>query len=132
MLNTSVLIVDAGRRWAHPGSTKQGLHPHRAKSPPAISAIDGTMQCARTMEMFRRPGLAKKVRAAGLQSHLSMDIFVILAMNERPVVDQHYRSVDQTRAEIRTSNDGTRPVSGLERGGGQLQCVRLRSMKRCY
>jgi 2-polyprenyl-6-methoxyphenol hydroxylase-like FAD-dependent oxidoreductase len=32
----------------------------------------------RTMEMFRRPGLAKNIRAAGLQSHLSMDIFVIL------------------------------------------------------
>lgn len=52
---------------------------------------------ARTTEMFRRPGLAKKIRAAGLQSYLLMDIFVILAMNERPVVDQHYQSVDQTR-----------------------------------
>jgi hypothetical protein len=63
------------------------------------------------MEMFRRRGLAENNRAAALQSHLSMDIFVILATNERPLVDKHYQSVDQTRAEIRTSNDGTQPAS---------------------
>jgi 2-polyprenyl-6-methoxyphenol hydroxylase-like FAD-dependent oxidoreductase len=37
---------------------------------------------ARTMEIFRRMGLAEKVRAAGLRSDVPMDVYIVLAMNE--------------------------------------------------
>src|SRR3982751_1670438 len=45
---------------------------------------------ARSMEIFRRLGLADKIRAAGLRSDVPMDVFVILAMNEQPLLTQHY------------------------------------------
>ena len=62
------------------------------------------------MEIFRRLGLADKIRAAGLPSHVPMDVFIILAMNTPPLLSQHYPSVDEARAEIRACNDGTRPL----------------------
>jgi hypothetical protein len=87
MLNTSVRNVDAGASGAHPGDRPRQawhcLHPHRAKARPVISAEDGTMQRAHHGDV-PAAWLAEKIRAAAVQSHLSMDIFVILAMNERP------------------------------------------------
>src|ERR1041385_5485854 len=65
---------------------------------------------ARTMEIFRRLGLAEKVRAAGLRSDVPMDVFIILAMNEPPLMRQHYPSVDAARAAIKACNDGTLPL----------------------
>src|SRR2546421_9594483 len=61
---------------------------------------------ARSMEIFRRLGLAEKIRAAGLPAHVPMDVFVILAMNEPPLLRQPYPSVDEARAAIRSRNDG--------------------------
>ena len=65
---------------------------------------------ARSMEMFRRLGVADKIRAAGLRSDVPMDVFIILAMNEPPLLSQHYPSVDEARAAIRACNDGTQPL----------------------
>lgn len=65
---------------------------------------------ARSMEIFRRLGLAGKIRAAGLRSDVPMDVFIILAMNEPPLLSQHYPSVNEARAAIRACNDGTQPL----------------------
>src|SRR5438128_7984793 len=65
---------------------------------------------ARSMEIFRRLGLADKIRAAGLPSHVPMDVFIVLAMNEPPLLRQPYPSVDEARAAIKASNDGTQPL----------------------
>jgi 2-polyprenyl-6-methoxyphenol hydroxylase-like FAD-dependent oxidoreductase len=65
---------------------------------------------ARSMEIFRRLGLADKIRDAGLASDVPMDVFIILAMNRPPLLSQHYPSVDQARAEIKACNDGTQPL----------------------
>src|SRR5437763_1139544 len=65
---------------------------------------------ARSMEIFRRLGLVEKIRAAGLRSDVPMDVFIVLAMNERPLLHQHYPSVDEARAAIRACNDGTQPL----------------------
>lgn len=65
---------------------------------------------ARTMEIFRRLGLVDKVRTAGLRSDVPMDVFIIFAMNEPPLLHQHYPSVDEARAAIRACNDGTQPL----------------------
>jgi len=65
---------------------------------------------ARTMEIFRRIGLADKIRAAGLRADVPMDVFIILAMNEPPLLRQHYPSVDEARATIKARNDGTQPL----------------------
>ena len=39
-----------------------------------------------------------------------MDVFIILAMNEPPLVRHHYPSVDEARATIKAHNDGTQPL----------------------
>jgi 2-polyprenyl-6-methoxyphenol hydroxylase-like FAD-dependent oxidoreductase len=65
---------------------------------------------ARSMEMFRRLGLADKIRAAGLPSHVPMDVFIILAMNQPPLLRQPYPSVDEARAAIRNCNDSMQPL----------------------
>src|ERR687892_2632185 len=65
---------------------------------------------ARTMEIFRRMGLADKVRAAGLRSDVPMDVYVALALNEPPLLRLKYPSVDEARADIAACTDGSLPL----------------------
>src|SRR5882757_2304046 len=65
---------------------------------------------ARSMEMFRRIGLANELRAAGLTSDSVMDVYIILAMTRSPLLHLKYPSVDSARAQIRAVNDGSTPL----------------------
>jgi 2-polyprenyl-6-methoxyphenol hydroxylase-like FAD-dependent oxidoreductase len=65
---------------------------------------------ARTMEIFRRMGLADKIRAAGLHGDVPMDVYVALAMNEPPLLHLPYPSVAEAQAEIAACNDGSMPL----------------------
>jgi 2-polyprenyl-6-methoxyphenol hydroxylase-like FAD-dependent oxidoreductase len=65
---------------------------------------------ARSMEMFRRIGLADELRAAGLTSDAVMDVYVILSMTRPPLLHLKYHSVDAARAQIRQINDGSTPL----------------------
>src|SRR3981081_3016063 len=64
---------------------------------------------ARTMEIFRRMGLADKIRKIGLKADVAMDVYIILSMDEPPLLRLPYPSVAQAQAESRVCNDGTRP-----------------------
>ncbi len=66
---------------------------------------------ARTMENFRRLGIADEIRAAGFDSALPMDVFICCESLVRPpLVHHHYPSVDQLRARIRDTHDGSLPL----------------------
>ncbi len=65
---------------------------------------------ARTMEIYRRMGLVEKIRASGLRSDVPMDVFIVLSMAEPPLLHMDYPSVDQAKARIGASNDGTQPL----------------------
>jgi 2-polyprenyl-6-methoxyphenol hydroxylase-like FAD-dependent oxidoreductase len=65
---------------------------------------------ARTMEIFRRMGLAAKVRAAGLRADVPMDVWLILAMNQAPLLHLPYPSVDAARRAIDACTDGSLPL----------------------
>ena len=65
---------------------------------------------ARTMEIFRRMGIADKVRAAGLRDDIPMDVFIVLSLAEPPLLHLPYPSVKSARAEIRACNDGSMPL----------------------
>jgi 2-polyprenyl-6-methoxyphenol hydroxylase-like FAD-dependent oxidoreductase len=65
---------------------------------------------ARTMEIYRRMGLAPQIRAAGLRADCPMDVYIVLAMNEPPLLRLPYPSVAQAQADIRATNDGTVPL----------------------
>src|ERR1041385_8817207 len=113
LATTQVLIVGAGPV----GLTlafdlgRRGIRCTLIKQKDAPQFLPKMERCnARTMEIFRRLGLAEKIRAAGLRSDLPMDVFIILAMNKAPMVSQHYPSVEEARAAIRACNDGTQPL----------------------
>ena len=50
------------------------------------------------MEIYRRMGLAGQIRAAGLRADVPMDVYVALALNEPPLLQLKYPSVDEARA----------------------------------
>ena len=65
---------------------------------------------ARTMEIYRRIGLAQKIRAAGLRPDCPMDVYIVLALNESPLLRLPYPSVAQAQADARATNDGSLPL----------------------
>jgi 2-polyprenyl-6-methoxyphenol hydroxylase-like FAD-dependent oxidoreductase len=64
---------------------------------------------ARTMEIFRRMGLVEEIRAAGLDRNVPMDVYIALAMGERPLLHLPYPSVAEAQAQIAACNDGAMP-----------------------
>lgn len=64
----------------------------------------------RTLEFFRRYGIANRVRAAGYASHLPMDVFIVTTLIEPPLVHHEHPSVDEMRARILATNDGSVPL----------------------
>jgi 2-polyprenyl-6-methoxyphenol hydroxylase-like FAD-dependent oxidoreductase len=65
---------------------------------------------ARTMEMYRRIGVAERIRAAGLSADTPMDVFIIRSMIEPSILHLPYPSVDDARRRIAKTNDGTAPL----------------------
>jgi 2-polyprenyl-6-methoxyphenol hydroxylase-like FAD-dependent oxidoreductase len=96
------LAIDLGRRGVRCVLLEQ-------KEAPAF--LPKMERCnARTMELYRRIGLADKIRAAGLRSDVPMDVFIITAMNEPPLWHQVHPSVDAAREQFAQCRDGSLPV----------------------
>src|ERR1700730_17445908 len=93
------LAVDLGRRGVRCTLIEQKERPAFL---PKMERVN-----ARTMEIYRRMGLADKVRAAGLRPDCPMDVYIILALNEPPLLHLPYPSVAQAKVQTRASNDGT-------------------------
>jgi 2-polyprenyl-6-methoxyphenol hydroxylase-like FAD-dependent oxidoreductase len=96
------LAIDLGRRGIKCTIIEQKEQPAFL---PKMERIN-----ARTMEIYRRMGIAERIRAAGLRADCPMDVYIILAMNLPPLLRLHYPSVEQARAEIRATNDGSVPL----------------------
>jgi 2-polyprenyl-6-methoxyphenol hydroxylase-like FAD-dependent oxidoreductase len=64
---------------------------------------------ARTMEIYRRLGVAEKIRDAGLPRRAPMDVFLATSMAEPAIVRLPCPSVAEAKAEIAAHNDG-RPL----------------------
>jgi 2-polyprenyl-6-methoxyphenol hydroxylase-like FAD-dependent oxidoreductase len=65
---------------------------------------------ARTMEIYRRMGLAKKIRAAGLPRDVPMDVYIVLDLTRPPLLRLSYPSVAEAEADIRATTDGSVPL----------------------
>ena len=61
---------------------------------------------ARTMEIYRRLGIAEQVRDAGLPRNAPMDVFLALSMADPPLAHLPCPSVADATAEIAAHNDG--------------------------
>jgi 2-polyprenyl-6-methoxyphenol hydroxylase-like FAD-dependent oxidoreductase len=79
---------------------------------PQMGRLPKMERCnARTMESFRRLGLADEIRAAGLPGDVPMDVFVCLESVVRPPLVHHrYPSVEALKLQGRRVNDGTLPL----------------------
>jgi 2-polyprenyl-6-methoxyphenol hydroxylase-like FAD-dependent oxidoreductase len=95
------LAIDLGRRGVRCTLVEQKAEPQFL---PKMERCN-----ARTMEMFRRIGLADELRLAGLTSDAAMDVYIILTMTQAPLLHLRYPSVDQAREQIRSTNDGSAP-----------------------
>jgi 2-polyprenyl-6-methoxyphenol hydroxylase-like FAD-dependent oxidoreductase len=96
------LAVDLGRRGVRCTLVEQKAAPEFL---PKMERCN-----ARTMEIFRRMGLADGIRAAGLPADVPMDVYIILAMNEPPLLRLPYPSVTEARAQIAACHDGSMPL----------------------
>ena len=93
------LAVDLGRRGVRCMLIEQKERPAFL---PKMERIN-----ARSMEIYRRMGLAQKIRAAGLPADCPMNVFIILTLTQPPLLYLPYPSVDEARVNIRAVNDGT-------------------------
>ncbi len=112
-LTTDVLIVGAGPV----GLTlaidlgRRGIRCTVIEKKAAPQFLPKMERCnARTMEIFRRMGLAEQIRAAGLPGDVPMDVYIALALNRPPLLRLRYPSVSEARAEIAACANGTLPL----------------------
>ncbi|CAN0385982.1 unnamed protein product, partial [Phaeothamnion confervicola] len=64
----------------------------------------------RTMEIFRRLGLAEKVRAAGYPPEWPMDAYLVFDLMKPPLFRMAYPSVAEAKAKRDAVNDGSMPL----------------------
>ena len=93
------LAIDLGKRGIHCTLIEQ------KDAPQFLPKMERAN--ARTMEMYRRIGLADPIRQAGLRGDCPMDVYVVLSLNEPPLLRLRYPSTDEAAANGRLTNDGT-------------------------
>lgn len=64
----------------------------------------------RTMEIFRRLGIAEEVRAAGYPEDWPMDVYLIFDLMRPPLWKMGYASVAEAKARRDRTNDGSMPL----------------------
>ncbi|GAA4544241.1 FAD-dependent monooxygenase [Amycolatopsis samaneae] len=89
-----------------------GIHVRVVDKRAAPGRLPKMERCnARTMENFRRFGLADAIRAAGLDGDVPMDVFICLQdLTGRPLVHHEYPSVNRLKAAYRAVRDGSCPA----------------------
>lgn len=113
MTNTDVLVVGAGPTGLTLAIAlgQRGVRCTLIEQKEAPQFLPKMERCnARTMEIYRRMGIAETIRAAGLPAHCPMDVFIVLSVVEPPLVRHPYPSVTEARAEIAACRDGTLPL----------------------
>lgn len=96
------LAIDLGRR---------GVHCILLEQKDAPQFLPKMERCnARTMEIYRRLGIAQKIRDAGFPRDAPMDVFIVTSLIEPPLLHLPYPSVAQAQAEIAACTDGSMPL----------------------
>src|SRR5437868_14974390 len=117
-MDAEVLIAGAGPTGLTP-AVELGLRGvrtillERKEAPQFLPKME---RCnARSMEIYRRMGLADRIRAAGLPAEVPMDVFIVLTLVEPPLLHLEYPSVAQASAQIAETHDGSLPPEPYRR-----------------
>ena len=113
MFDTEVLVVGAGPVGLTLAVAlgQRGVRCTLVERKDAPQFLPKMERCnARTMEIYRRMGLADKVRAAGLRADVPMDVYIVTALNEPPLVRHQYPSVAEAKRAIDACSDGAMPL----------------------
>jgi 2-polyprenyl-6-methoxyphenol hydroxylase-like FAD-dependent oxidoreductase len=113
MSDTDVLVVGAGPTGLTLAVAlgQKGVRCTLIEQKEAPQFLPKMERCnARSLEIYRRMGLAEKIRAAGLPAHCSMDVFIVLSLIEPPLLRNHYPTVAEAKAEIAACTDGSLPL----------------------
>jgi 2-polyprenyl-6-methoxyphenol hydroxylase-like FAD-dependent oxidoreductase len=112
-LDTQVLIVGAGPV----GLTlaidlgRRGVRCILIEQKEAPQFLPKMERCnARTMEIYRRLGIAQKIRDAGFPRDAPMDVFIVTSLVDPPLLHLPYPSVAQAQAQIAACTNGTLPL----------------------
>ena len=112
-MNTQVIIVGAGPV----GLTlaidlgRRGVRCILLEQKEAPQFLPKMERCnARTMEIYRRLGIAQKIRDAGFPRDVPMDVFIVTSLVEPPLLHLPYPSVARAQAEIAACADGSMPL----------------------
>jgi 2-polyprenyl-6-methoxyphenol hydroxylase-like FAD-dependent oxidoreductase len=100
------LAIDLGRRGV------PVLVVERKEAPANLPKMERSN--ARTMEMFRRLGIADRVRAVGLPRDVPMDVYVTTRLVDEPILRLAYPSAAEAAARARATNDGTLPLESQQ------------------
>ena len=96
------LALDLGRRGVRCTLIERKAAPQRL---PKMERCN-----ARSMEIFRRMGMAERIRAAGLPANVPMDVFIVTSLIDPPLLHLPYPSVAEAKRQIAACNDGTLPL----------------------
>jgi 2-polyprenyl-6-methoxyphenol hydroxylase-like FAD-dependent oxidoreductase len=111
--NTQVLIVGAGPVGLTLAIAlgQRGIRCVLIEQKDAPQFLPKMERCnARTMEIYRRMGIADQIRSAGLPADCPMDVFIVTSLTDPPLLHLPYPSVAQAKAAIAARNDGTLPL----------------------
>lgn len=96
------LAIDLGRR---------GVPCVLVERNPAPSTLPKMERCnARTMEIYRRLGLAERIRAAGYPAENTMDVFICTRLVDPPILHLPYPSVSEAQRLIAATRDASMPL----------------------
>ena len=112
-MDTQVLIVGAGPVGLTLAVAlgQRGIRCTLIEQKEAPQFLPKMERCnARTMEIYRRMGIADRIRRAGLPADCPMDVFIVTSLIDRPLLHLPYPSVAQAKAAIAAKNDGTLPL----------------------
>src|SRR5208282_1026124 len=101
------LAIDLGRRGIRCTLLERREHP------PMLPKME--LCNPRTMEIYRRLGIADDIRAAGYPADAPMDVLVTTSLNDPPLLRLKYPCVNAAQAAIRDHNDGRRPREAYQR-----------------
>ena len=70
----------------------------------------------RSMELFRKLGLADKLRQQGVPGHIDQDVLISSGLSTKEAITKwELPGVDKFRRQIRENNDGTQPLEPWQR-----------------